>query len=36
MHLMHAAPDYASDWHVAWDHVDIREIADLGELGEHP
>ena len=36
MHLMHAAPDYASDWHVAWDHVDIGEIADLGELREHP
>jgi hypothetical protein len=36
MQLMQAAPDYASDGHVAWDYVDIRKIADLGELGEHP
>src|SRR5215211_301516 len=27
---------HSSDWHVAWDYVDIRKIADLGELGEHP
>jgi hypothetical protein len=33
---MRTAPDYASDWHVARDHVDIWEIADLRHLGEHP
>jgi hypothetical protein len=35
-YLMRAAPDHASDWYVACDHVDIGEIADLGQLGEHP